>query len=42
MLEELGYPQSPTPIHIDNSTAVGIVNDAIKNQGQWKCDISDF
>jgi hypothetical protein len=31
-LEELGHPQSPTPIHIDNTTTVGIVNNTIKRQ----------
>jgi hypothetical protein len=29
-LLELGHPQPPTPIHIDNTTTVGIVNDTIK------------
>jgi len=32
MLEELGHPQPPTPIHIDNTTTVGIVNNTIKRQ----------
>ena len=32
MLEEMGHPQPPSPIHIDNSTAVGIVNNTIKRQ----------
>ena len=31
-LEELGHPQPPTPMHIDNSTTVGIVNNTIKKQ----------
>ena len=31
-LEEMGHPQLPTPVHIDNSTAVGIVNNTIKQQ----------
>ena len=26
ILEELGHPQPPIPIHIDNTTTVGIVN----------------
>ncbi len=30
ILHKLGHPQPPTPIHIDNSTAVGIVNITIK------------
>ena len=32
ILEELGHPQPPTPIHIDNTTTVGIVNNTIKRQ----------
>jgi hypothetical protein len=31
-LVELGHPQPPTPIHIDNTTTVGIVNNTIKRQ----------
>jgi hypothetical protein len=31
-LHELGHPQPPTPIHIDNTTTVGIVNNTIKRQ----------
>ena len=30
ILTELGHPQPPTPIHIDNTTTVGIVNNMIK------------
>ena len=30
ILEELGHEQPPTPVHCDNSTAVGIANDAVK------------
>jgi hypothetical protein len=32
VLEELGHPQPPTPIHIDKTTAVAIVNNTIKQQ----------
>ncbi len=32
VIEELGHPQPPTPIHIDNITTVGIVNNTIKKQ----------
>ena len=32
ILQEMGHPQPPTPIHIDNTTAVGIVNGTIKRQ----------
>ncbi len=37
---ELGHPQPPTPIHIDNTTTVGIVNNMIKCQRspQWRWD----
>ena len=31
-LTELGHPQWPTPIHVDNTTVVGIVNNTIKRQ----------
>ena len=31
-LEEMGHPQPPTPIHCDNSTAVGITSNTIKRQ----------
>jgi hypothetical protein len=30
VLKELGHPQPPTPIHIENTTTVGIVNNTIK------------
>ena len=32
VLEELGHPQPPTPIHVDTTTTVGIVNNTIKQQ----------
>lgn len=32
MLEELGHPQPKIPIHINNTTAVGICNNTIKRQ----------
>jgi hypothetical protein len=32
VLKELGHPQLPTPIHIDNTTTVGIINNTIKRQ----------
>ncbi len=32
ILAELGHPQPPTPIHIDNTTTVGIINITIKRQ----------
>ena len=32
ILHELGKSQPPTPIHVNNTTAVGIVNNTIKHQ----------
>eukprot|EP00804_Cyclotella_cryptica_P028183 CCRYP_011053-RC/>CCRYP_011053-RC protein AED:0.33 eAED:0.33 QI:0/0/0/1/0/0/2/0/415 len=32
ILQELGHPQPPTPIHCDNSTAAGIANNTKKRQ----------
>ncbi len=32
LIAELGHPQTQTPIHIDNTTAVGIFNNTIKQQ----------
>lgn len=31
-LEELGHPQPPTPIHVDNLTTVGNVSNTVKRQ----------
>ena len=31
-LQELGHPQPPTPIHVDKTTAVGIINNIINRQ----------
>jgi hypothetical protein len=31
-LNKLGHPQPPTPIHMDNTTTVDIVNNTIKRQ----------
>ena len=41
-LLELGHPQPPTPIHIDNSTAVGIVNNTIKRQRSRSMEMRYF
>ena len=30
ILEEMGYPQPPTPIQTDNSTASGVVNNKVQ------------
>ena len=32
ILKELGHPQSATPVHCDNKTAVGMANNTIKRQ----------
>jgi hypothetical protein len=32
ILTKLSHPQPPTPIHIDNTTTVGIVNNTVKQQ----------
>jgi hypothetical protein len=38
ILAELGHPQPLAPIHIDNTTTFGIVNNKIKQQRlqQWR------
>ena len=38
-LHEMGYPQPPTPIQVDNSTACGIANDNIKLQRSKAIDM---
>ena len=42
ILEELGHPQPQTPVHIDNSTAVGIVNSTIKRQRSRSMEMRYF
>ena len=32
VLQELGHPQPPTPVHCDNQTTVGIANETVKKQ----------
>jgi hypothetical protein len=41
-LEELGHPQPPTPIHINNSTTVGIVNNTVKRQQSRSMEMRYF
>lgn len=41
-LEELGHPQTPSPIHINNSTTVGIVNDTTKRQKSRSLEMGNF
>ena len=31
-LEEIGHPQPPTPMKVDNSTAVGFINKTMKHK----------
>ena len=42
ILEELGHPQPPTPIHIDNTTVTGIVNNTIKRQRSRSMEMKYF
>jgi hypothetical protein len=42
VLKELGHPQPPTPIHINNTTTVGIVNNTIKRQQPWAMEMWYF
>ena len=42
ILHKLGHPQPPTPIHIDNTTAVGIVNSTIKRQRSRSMEMRYF
>ena len=41
-LQELGHRQPPTPIHIDNSTTVGIVNNTVKRQKSRSMEMRYF
>ena len=41
-LAKLGHPQPPTPIHIDNTTTVGIVNNTIKRQRSRAMEMQYF
>ena len=42
ILEELGHPQPPTPIHCDNSTCVGITNGTVKQQRSRSMEMRYF
>lgn len=42
ILEELGHPQPPTPIHINILTTVGIVNNMIKRQRSRSMEMRYF
>ena len=41
-LEEMGHPQPPTPIHSDNSTAVGIANNTVKRRWSRSMEMRFF
>ena len=41
-LDEMGHPQPATPIHMDNSTAVGIANDSVKKQRSRSMEMQPF
>ena len=38
-LEELGHPQPPTPVFVDNSTAVGLANDTVTQRRSRAIDM---
>jgi hypothetical protein len=42
ILTELGHPQPPTPIHIDNTTTVGIVNNTVERQQSRAMEMGYF
>ena len=42
ILEELGHPQPPTPVHCDNATATGIANNNVKKQRSRHWDMRYF
>ena len=42
ILHELGHPQPQTPIHIDNTTVSGIVNNTIKRQRSRSMEMRYF
>ena len=42
ILEELGHPQPPTPIHCDNQTSTGIANDIVKKHRSCSMEIRFF
>jgi hypothetical protein len=42
LLSEIGHPQPPTPIHINNTTMVGIVDNSIKGRGSQAIEMIYF
>ena len=41
-LHELGHPEPPTPIHVENTTAVGIMKSTIKRPCSWAMNMQYF
>ena len=41
LLEEMGHPQPPTPIQVDNTTALGVVKNTIQPKQTKAMDIWD-
>jgi len=41
-LEEMGHPQPPTPVEVDNTTAVGFTNRQIKQKQSKSMDMSFY
>jgi hypothetical protein len=39
ILEEMGHPQPPTPLQVDNSCAVGIINNTVKQRRSRAIDM---
>ena len=39
ILEEMGHPQPPTPIQVDNSTADGVVNNKVQPKSMKPMDM---
>jgi len=42
MLKDLGHPQSKTPVHCDNATAVGIACNTVKRQRSQLMEMQFF
>ena len=42
ILYEMGYPQPQTPVHVDSTTCVGIVNNTIKRQRSQSMEMQYF
>ena len=42
ILEEMGHPQPPTPVHCDNKTATGIANNSVKRHRSRSMEMRFF